>query len=145
MLFRCEYSQADLRKKVEKDMLSALGLEDTFQKVPWPLPNMVESTEDVFWDYRTTMSFKGELWCGQEKYIDDRWGHLLVYFADAYNRQNGGFAVAVIRNGYPKPSDVRYYEWSACKHDFRSKNIGNCLNRYTCTKCGVSHDIDSSG
>lgn len=25
-----------------------------------------------------------------------------------------------------------------------SKNVGNCLNRYTCTKCGFSEVVDSS-
>lgn len=31
-----------------------------------------------------------------------------------------------------------------CEHVMDSKNVGNCLNRYTCTKCGFSEVVDSS-
>ncbi|KVO65029.1 hypothetical protein WJ95_20280 [Burkholderia ubonensis] len=31
-----------------------------------------------------------------------------------------------------------------CKHVMESKNVSNCLHRYTCTKCGFSEVVDSS-
>jgi hypothetical protein len=36
-------------------------------------------------------------------------------------------------------------EDAACAHDFGSRvNVGNCLNQYTCTKCGHVIEVDSS-
>jgi hypothetical protein len=33
-----------------------------------------------------------------------------------------------------------------CQHDdVRTRNVGNCLNEYRCTKCGRVHVVDSSG
>ncbi|WP_175878854.1 hypothetical protein [Burkholderia sp. BCC0097] len=31
-----------------------------------------------------------------------------------------------------------------CNHAMERKNVGNCMNRYTCTKCGFSETVDSS-
>ncbi|KVN30738.1 hypothetical protein WJ63_08140 [Burkholderia pyrrocinia] len=31
-----------------------------------------------------------------------------------------------------------------CDHDMSNETIGNCLHRYTCTKCGFSEVIDTS-
>ena len=32
-----------------------------------------------------------------------------------------------------------------CDHDYKqSANLGNCYNRYECTKCGFTKDVDSS-
>jgi len=32
-----------------------------------------------------------------------------------------------------------------CDHDYQhSTNLGNCYNRYECTKCGFTKDVDSS-
>ena len=30
-----------------------------------------------------------------------------------------------------------------CVHDMKTQNLGKCLNRYTCTKCGFIHTEDS--
>lgn len=35
-------------------------------------------------------------------------------------------------------------KWAACAHEFKSSTVANCLTRYTCTKCGKAHDVDSS-
>lgn len=32
-----------------------------------------------------------------------------------------------------------------CEHDWEGKNLGNCYNSYTCTKCGYGYRVDSSG
>lgn len=114
--------------------------------MPWPLPNMAPLPESRFWGYRASMTFKAEVWVGQKKIDIDgqpEWANILVYWLDQGSYQGGGFAVAVTHKyGAEK---VRYFGWRACEHDFAQKNIGNCLNRYTCTKCGASHDVDSSG
>lgn len=31
-----------------------------------------------------------------------------------------------------------------CEHAMKSETVGNCLHRYTCTKCGFSEVVDSS-
>jgi hypothetical protein len=34
---------------------------------------------------------------------------------------------------------------ATCVHEWDEKNIGNCLHLWTCTKCGQSREVDSSG
>lgn len=34
---------------------------------------------------------------------------------------------------------------ASCVHEFTEKGIGNCLHLWTCTKCGKSMEVDSSG
>jgi len=41
--------------------------------------------------------------------------------------------------------EVLYYAFELCKHDFESKNVGNCLTQYSCKNCKYSHTVDSSG
>ena len=31
-----------------------------------------------------------------------------------------------------------------CHHERKSQNIGKCLTRYTCEKCGFTYVVDSS-
>ena len=53
---------------------------------------------------------------------------------------NTGIAFRLMPNG-----DIYWWKFAHCWHEHQtSKNIGRCLNRYTCTDCGYSHDIDSS-
>lgn len=41
---------------------------------------------------------------------------------------------------------VRYFALGACDHKDRTqRNVGNCLNEYTCKSCGFVETIDSSG
>ena len=41
---------------------------------------------------------------------------------------------------------VRYFAFSVCDHKERTqRNVGNCLNEYTCTSCGFKETVDSSG
>jgi hypothetical protein len=123
----------------------AIGSESHWH-VPWPLPNMKPTDENTFWSWRSSQGFKGEIWGGNQKHeIDGKTHHgvLLIYFLDSGSFANGGFAVFVDRTY--REERTFYFEWKACDHTFERKNIGNCLNKYTCTKCGVSHEIDSSG
>jgi hypothetical protein len=48
--------------------------------------------------------------------------------------------------GYEKDyrnNKIRFFR-VGCKHDYDVKNIGKCLNEYTCKKCGFKQEIDSS-
>lgn len=38
---------------------------------------------------------------------------------------------------------VRFFLFAECEHEFKTTNVGRCLNRYDCTKCGYSETIDS--
>ncbi|KWF81269.1 hypothetical protein WL94_28255 [Burkholderia cepacia] len=31
-----------------------------------------------------------------------------------------------------------------CEHSMKEERVGNCLHRYTCTKCGFTETVDSS-
>lgn len=131
-----------LTDDVKAECLKALGCADEWAKPAWPLPNMKPSDENHFWGWRATYSFNAEINMMQTK-IGDEYATILIYYIGHSSFIDGGFAVAVFR-GY-REERVEYYEWRACVHDFSEKNIGNCLNRYTCRKCGKSYDVDSSG
>jgi hypothetical protein len=123
-------------------VLKALGCKGEWSTPAWPLPNLKEASERDFWGWRSSYSFKVEIWTGQLK-IDGRWANLMIYWVGHSQFIGGGFAVAYFHQ-YQK-EEVRYYEWRACEHEFTEKNIGNCLHRYTCKKCGEAYDVDSSG
>ena len=42
-----------------------------------------------------------------------------------------------------RDSKMRFFRFG-CHHDFRSENIGKCLHRWTCKKCGQVRIVDSS-
>lgn len=67
---------------------------------------------------------------------------MIIYFAGHSHFIDGGFAVAYFYE-YRKER-VAYYTWRKCVHKFQQKNIGNCLNRYTCLHCHKSFEVDSS-
>lgn len=144
MLVNTIYSEASARDKAKAAFLKALGINQSWEEPAWPLPNLQESTEAAFWSWRTSYSFNAEAWTSQRRY-EGQWGHLLIYWLNQGHLMDGGFAVLVLRNDYPASATIRYFEWRACPHDFKSKTIGNCLTRYACAKCGVFYDVDSSG
>lgn len=39
---------------------------------------------------------------------------------------------------------VRYFQCSLCEHEYEKINIGRCLNKYTCKKCLMIKEVDSS-
>jgi hypothetical protein len=63
--------------------------------------------------------------------------HLLVYW------DNSG--VSIVSDYWGKDGKfVHFYSFAKCSHDWKSVSIGHCLRRETCTKCGISHEVDSS-
>jgi hypothetical protein len=127
---------------IKAEMLKALGLENNHGVPAWPLPNLKASDEKSFWGWRASYSFQGEAWMGQIK-IGGEYANVILFYVGHSRFIDGGFAVAIFRN-YQKER-VEYFEWRSCEHEFSRKNIGNCLNKYTCSKCGKSYDVDSSG
>ena len=62
---------------------------------------------------------------------------LRMYF---YHDDTG---LAIAQTGQKK---VRYFKFAVCEHVMaHTSKLGNCLNRYTCGKCGYVNDVDSSG
>lgn len=120
---------------------AALGLKSRFAEPAWPLPNMKRVEEKDFWNHAASWSWSAEGYGGHFK-IGDEWATVRIFYAGHSRLIDGGYAVAVFR-GYQEER-VEYYEWRACDHVFASKNVGRCLNRYTCEKCGKSYEIDSS-
>lgn len=68
-------------------------------------------------------------------------GAMLALFVDHLETYGGGMAMFT-------PHDSRYppefFSWNKCNHKYRRINLGNCYNRYTCTECGASYEVDSS-
>jgi hypothetical protein len=129
--------------------MKAVGLkpEDHDSRDPqWPLPNLVEVKGDAFWEHLSCWSApKLQAWVGRVTHEGKVYTGL-VYFVDHSQYTNGGFVVLVERSHAKSPDgSTKVFRWCACEHQFERKVIGNCLNRYTCAKCGEYHDVDSSG
>lgn len=143
-------------KHKEEKLNKLLGLERGGDpKIP--LPNMRRSDQSEFWGHH---SFMGNNWlqayigCQQMEDVNGkkRWATLHIFFDDTMSYRSAGFLVATYHSEYvgkyPDGNyvhDVEYFFWTACVHDWKEKNIGNCLHRYSCTKCPDTYDVDSSG
>lgn len=132
------------RDQYKAALLKALGVQNDWAKPQWPLPHAKEITVQDFWAHHTCYSPSLWVWCDYLK-IEGQMFDLTILFDGRGRQQDGGFAVLSPRGDYKSERPVRYYRWSACDHMWRSKNIGNCLNRYTCETCGIAYDVDSSG
>jgi len=53
------------------------------------------------------------------------------------------YTYIVIWNDY-WAGKVHFAKGQLCEHAFECKNLGRCLNKYTCKKCGFTEEIDSS-
>jgi hypothetical protein len=108
----------------------------------WPPPNLKPCTEHDYWR-SIWFDFKAESWIGRVQVADRSWATAMLFYVGHGDHIDGGFAVLKVYS----PSEaqrVEYFTWGACDHDFTQKTIGNCLNRYTCAKCGKAYDVDSS-
>lgn len=127
----------ELRAKYQAALHEVVGSK---YNISWPLPNLRPSSGEEFWRWRVSYAFDIEVWT-QPRKIDDGWAHIMLYFMANGPMAGGGFAVVV---QYSPNRTVTYYEWGKCEHKYTGKTIDNCLNRYTCSKCGNSYDVDSS-
>jgi hypothetical protein len=110
------------------------------------LPNVKRMTENDLWWHLNSTTPKAYVWCGRQNNkieIDGKadWRDLTIFWDDRGTLDNGGYAVLWCYN----EKSVHYFTWCKCDHTFTSRNTGNCLTLYTCTKCGAAHEIDSSG
>jgi len=91
-----------------------------------------------FWEYRQITK--------KEDFEKFKWGNeqrshvfslRMAYFFD-------GTGVALEHDYWA--GKVRYFAFAVCEHNERTqRNVGNCLNEYTCAACGYVETIDSSG
>lgn len=126
----------------------------------WPLPNQTPSTESDFWRWQTTYgSYLVPMHLGYRELQDHngrkRWAAIIIYSVDIHQLIGGGFAVAIYNTerrpkavsdpvDYEYVHDVEYFQWIDCLHSFTQRNIGRCLNQYTCVHCNRTYEIDSS-
>lgn len=115
----------------KKALLSALGLKDDRQRPQWPLPNLKPTTAEEFWSWQCSYSYtaKAHVVRGDLK-VDGRWADLFIFkMPDIYTFIDGGFAVLVFKE-YSKPTEVKFYEWRACEHDFEIAESRMCYRKY---------------
>jgi hypothetical protein len=84
----------------------------------------------LFWEYRQVNAV----------HVGRRLGDLrLAYFFD---HTGIAFEVAYCAGVGQRP---RYFKFGPCLHTRTTrKNVGNCLNTYTCDDCGYAQTVDSS-
>ena len=119
------------------------------------IPNKELTTEHDFWHWVSTghvnkmMIYGGAKQIGEPEWVGTiqrcNWAIQQIWWLDEGELLNGGIVVLHFYSG-PKADQkvTEYYKWRACKHEFRSQNIGNCLNTYTCIHCGARQTVDSS-
>ena len=138
-----------LNEAQEVDLCKALGLVDErgrpnkWGNPTWPLPNLRPIEAKEFWGWQASYTMKAEAWLGSYK-VDGEHANVIAYWANLAGLENAGFAVAIIYRG-TVADEAKYFWWGVCDHKWSHKTIGNCLHKYTCTKCGASHEVDSGG
>ncbi|MGD9727376.1 MAG: hypothetical protein AB7L09_21415 [Nitrospira sp.] len=116
---------------------------------PDDLPNRKAISDNEIWRKLSSFSPKEWTWGGTTEW-NGEYGTLLILYAPAMSHAGGGYAIwspYSSRDCSRKPDSFKaqYFSWIQCMHDWKSKNIGNCLNQYTCEKCGTAFEVDSSG
>jgi len=112
------------------------------------LPPNLKEIEAGDWAWgQSSYTPTAELYIGRVVLPDGTKGDMRVtVYCGGYYNHGGGFATLFMYDytGSQHGHRVRFFEWASCQHRYSSKNIGRCLNRYTCEKCGHSYDVDSS-
>ena len=110
------------------------------------LPHLRETTARDFWGHLSTWGMPAAQARLDPHKIptngNHNWASAILFFVDHSELIGGGFAVLSIYSG-PGAGMQRFFRWRVCDHTFERKEIGRCLNRYTCTQCGESYEVDS--
>jgi hypothetical protein len=107
-------------------------------------PNMKEITPAQWAWGLNSYSPTAELYIGDVKMDGERWTLYATAYHGGYENHGGGFVRAFHYDWPEHRQQVKFYRWASCEHVREQKNIGRCLNRYTCSKCGHFYDVDSS-
>ncbi len=91
-----------------------------------------------FWEYRQISKRED---CEKFKWGKEQGSYIfslrMAYFFD-------GTGIALEHDYWA--GTVRYFSFAICDHEKREqRNVGNCLNEYTCVACGYKETVDSSG
>ena len=119
-------------------IVKALGLKTQWDALPWPLPSMRRIDDMQMWSRLTLHSPKAWIYAGRQR-IDGEGADVTLLWDDTESMTNGGFAVLRFEKR------IDHYSWMTCDHSFSRRSVGNCLHLYTCSKCGASYEVDSSG
>lgn len=128
--------------KTKERFFKNLGIKNEWENPCYALLNYKEIDAEIYWSWKTSQSHLGEAHDLSGYHNKQR--DIFLFYMNIGSMLNGGFMITVERQSYPKPSLIRYFQWTPCVHDFRQTNIGNCLNKYTCVHCGANETIDSS-
>jgi len=70
-------------------------------------------------------------------------GKSLTLFIRPWEKTGIGFVPRVVNARGVTP--LLFFKFAECVHEYGpARNVGNCLNSYTCMKCGHGETIDSS-
>lgn len=146
MLLNAKYPGA------EKLFLADVGMTDSQRSPTVPLPNEMPSDESVFWGWRLSQGFLLEAHAFTARGLQRVEGHcepdLMIYYlglSGGHLLLGGGFGVYVYSAlDHRQPRLIRYVTWVPCLHEMKSRNVGRCLNEYTCAKCDRGYTVDSS-
>lgn len=116
---------------------------DRWNRYEGPLPNMKDIDPRKFWTYFFNYTPK---YVAFHRWYDEKtrdWYHVKIFFTDYQAKQGVGVYQKIERAVNVTPD--RFFKFGDCDHHYQSKQVGNCLRRYICTKCGHKYEIDSSG
>jgi hypothetical protein len=148
MLIRTPGPQKENREWMPgvRRLFKTLGLDHgPYAKMPWniewPLPNMKRITEYDFWFHCSSWGHVCEAHCTNVRLPTGEHVNVWLFVGGP---EEIGYAV-LWKYGYPESEGrTEYYTFSACDHDYVSRNIGRCLTEYKCSKCEHKYEVDSS-
>ena len=116
-------------------------LQDAFNKlhagevVPYAAPkNLKEISEELFFSRLAISPCHGQV----KGIVDGQ--EFQAFVQNPHDMSGVGFMRYWGTNG----REQKFYQFSACDHEYVGVSRGRCYTVYTCKKCNVSYSIDSS-
>lgn len=94
-----------------------------------------EFAQSMFFSYSPIHIDHRQVTRGAEKFVKGLFQIQIYWF------HNGSYVA--LHNDF-WGGKIRFFVGEICQHEVEGVNVGNCLNRYTCTKCGYEYTVDSS-